>query len=308
MSAAIETSQLGKRYGAKRILDGLDLRADEGRVFGFLGANGSGKTTTIRILLGLAKQSSGSARVLGYAPGSPELRPLIGYCPDVPGFPAWMTGREVLEQAAVLFRLPDQVKRARVEELLEFAGLARTKTRVGGYSRGMRQRLGLAQALINAPRLLILDEPTSALDPMGRRAVLDLIARLRGRTTVFFSTHLLPDVERVCDDVAILDEGRIITSGSLEAVRAQLGGTHDRLLVEVDDVSRLYDALRERDWITGIDGVAAPGALILTVRDPDEAARLLPAEIAAGGFALRRLEPREATLEDVFIGLVGVDR
>ena len=305
MSIAIETTRLSKLYGERRILDDLDLRADDGRVFGFLGANGSGKTTTIRILLGLARPTSGSVSVLGHAPGSAALRPLIGYCPDVPGFPAWMTGREVLEQAAVLFQLPKSVQRARIAELLDFAGLAGTSARVGSYSRGMRQRLGLAQALINAPRLLILDEPTSTLDPMGRRTVLDLISRLRGRTTVFFSTHLLPDVERVCDDVAILDGGRVITAGTLDAVRTQLGGTHDRVLVEVDDAARLYDTLVGKEWITGIDGVAVPGSLIITVRNPEEAARLLPAEIVAGGFGLRRLEPREATLEDVFITLVG---
>ena len=342
---AIRTTGLVKTFGAKRALDGLDLAVEPGSVFGFLGGNGAGKTTTIRILLGLARPTAGSAEVLGHAPGSATVREQVGYCPDVPGFLPWMTAPAVLEHAARLFHLTPTVTRARVGELLDLTGLAGVTTKVGGFSRGMRQRLGLAQALINAPRLLILDEPTSALDPLGRRDVLELMSRLRGRTTVFFSTHLLPDVERVCDAVAILDAGRVVTAGSLEEVRAAAGGARGRLLVEVDDAAALRAALRGQPWLTAIaddDGAPGreagaphagspdadapdprapepgasdpggpttaarkPGTLALVVNDLDEAAARIPAAVAAHGLRLRRLEPQDPSLEDIFVGLVG---
>lgn len=307
MTAAVEITQLVKTYGRHRALDGLDLRVEGGSVYGFLGANGAGKTTALRILLGLARQTSGEVRVLGHEPGSAAVSPLIGYCPDVPGFLPWMTAREVLETSASLFRLPARITRRRVDELLELTGLGGIDARVGGYSRGMRQRLGIAQALINSPALLVLDEPTSALDPLGRRVVLDLLAELRGRTTVLFSTHLLPDVERVCDTVAIIDHGRVLTTGSLAHVRSAFGGVQARIDVEVDDPGRLRSALEGLPWIVALDE-AAPGMLTLTVTDLDEAQRRLPADVAALGLRLRRLKQRDASLEDIFVGMVGVQR
>lgn len=308
MTGAIDIEGLVKTYGRHRVLDGLDLQVEPGSVFGFLGPNGAGKTTVLRILLALANQTAGTVRVLDHDPRSPQVRALVGYCPDVPGFLPWMTAREVLESSASLFRLPAQVTTRRVGELLELTGLATTGSRVGGYSRGMRQRLGLAQALINAPQLLLLDEPTSALDPLGRRVVLELLNELRGHTTVFFSTHLLPDVERVCDSVAIIDRGRVVTAGALEQVRAQYGGVRGRLLIEVDDAERLRVALTGQPWVVGVAEDVTSGALALTVTDLDEAAIRLPAEVVSLGLRLRRLEPRDASLEDVFVGLVGADQ
>ncbi|MDR1449134.1 MAG: ABC transporter ATP-binding protein [Propionibacteriaceae bacterium] len=308
MTAAICVSGLVKVYGRRRVLDGLDLHVEAGSVFGFLGANGAGKTTTLRILLGLAAKTTGSLRVLGCDPGSAQVRALVGYCSDVPGFLPWMTARDVLESSARLFRMTPALTRRRVGELLELTGLARTKSRVSGFSRGMRQRLGIAQALVNAPQLLILDEPTSALDPLGRRVVLELLAALRGQATVLFSTHLLPDAERVCDNVAIIDQGRIVTAGPLDQVRAQSGGVQGRLLVEVDDADRLRKALANQKWVVNVDEQVAPGTLLLTVADLDAAAALLPAAVALHGLLLRRLEPREASLEDVFVGLTGAGR
>ncbi|WP_336662413.1 ABC transporter ATP-binding protein [Leucobacter sp. USHLN154] len=311
-SPAIETRSLTKHYGSRLALDGLNLRVERGSVFGFLGANGAGKTTAIRILLALARATSGSARLLDHAPGSTEVRPLIGYCPDVPGFPSWMTAREVLEQAATLFQLPQSTVRRRVPELLELTGLADTRARVGGYSRGMRQRLGLAQAFINSPQLLVLDEPTSALDPMGRRAVLELITELKGKTTVFFSTHLLPDVERVCDDVAILSNGRVAAEGALRDVRARLGGSRSRLVVETDEPERLREALRAATrvgagsgWVLDV-AEDAPGsrALVVTVDDVEDGAARVAAVVSSLSCRLFRLEPRAASLEDVFVDLV----
>ena len=308
-SSAIAVRGLVKQYGERRVLDGLDLSVEPGSVFGFLGANGAGKTTTIRMLLALARESTGSVRIFGHAPGSAEVRSLIGYCPDVPGFASWMTAREVLEQAASLFQLPKHTIRRRVPDLLDLTGLADTKAKVGGYSRGMRQRLGLAQALVNSPRLLILDEPTSALDPMGRRAVLELITELKGKTTVFFSTHLLPDVERVCDDVAILNAGRVAVAGAIGDVRSRFGNTRGRITVETDQPERLRSELEAEPWVLGI-GDEEPGsrALFLTVDDIEEGAALVAAKVASCGIRLYRLEPHEASLEDVFVHLVEAGR
>lgn len=308
MTPAIDIRGLVKTYDRHHALDGLDLRVEPGSVFGFVGSNGAGKTTTLRIVLGLARPTAGSVRVFGHAPGSPPAREIIGYCPDVAGFPPWMTARDVLDCTAGLFRLPDRVARRRVDELLDLAGLTDVRTRVGGYSRGMRQRLGLAQALINSPELLLLDEPTSALDPLGRRMVLDLLIELRGHTTVFFSTHLLPDVDRVCDSVAIVDAGRVVTAGDIAQVRSAGGGARGRLTVEVDDRERLRAALAGQPWALGIADGPGAGELVLTVADPDEAALRLPAQIAALHLRLRRLEAGEASLEDVFIGLIGGTR
>ncbi|GAB3633503.1 ABC transporter ATP-binding protein [Microbacterium shaanxiense] len=308
-SSAIAVRGLTKQYGDQRVLDGLDLSVEPGSVFGFLGANGAGKTTAIRILLALARENSGTVRIFGNAPGSAEARSLIGYCPDVPGFASWMTAREVLEQAASLFQLSKQTVRRRVPDLLDLTGLADTKAKVGGYSRGMRQRLGLAQALINSPRLLILDEPTSALDPMGRRAVLELITELKGNTTVFFSTHLLPDVERVCDDVAILSAGRVAAAGSIGEVRSRFGSTRGRIIVETDEPGRLRIVLEAEPWVLEIGNTERDSrALLLTVDDIEEGAARVAAKVASCGLRLYRLDPHEASLEDVFVDLVEAGR
>ncbi|MCL2453792.1 MAG: ABC transporter ATP-binding protein [Micrococcales bacterium] len=307
MTPAIETRGLVKAFGEHHALDGLDLTVEPGSVFGFLGPNGSGKTTTLRVLLGLARPTAGTAKVLGHDAGHPRIRHVTGYLPDVPGFPAWMTARQVLELYAGVFGLPRDVARRRVGSLLDLAGLADVTSKVGAYSRGMRQRLGIAQALVNAPDVLLLDEPTSALDPLGRRSVLDLVAGLRGRTTVFFSTHILSDAERVCDTVAIVDAGRVVAAGPLDEVRE--GRTvQRRLLVETDDPARLRAALADEPWVSAVTEGTGPGALEVTTAEPERAALGLPALVARLGLGLTRLEPVEPSLEDVFVGLVGVTR
>jgi ABC-2 type transport system ATP-binding protein len=219
----------------------------------------------------------------------------------VPGFYKWMTATEYLELSARLFALPPTVRRERIETLLELAGLAGVTTKIGGYSRGMKQRLGVAQALINAPRLLLLDEPTSALDPIGRREVLDMIAALAGRTTVFFSTHILADVERVCDTVAVLAAGRVVEQAGIDELKARHGGAH-RVAIEADDPRRLQEALATEDWAAEV--VRDRRELVVEVVDLEAAYRQVPVLCAQLGLALRRFEAVEVTLEDVFVDLV----
>ena len=304
MNAAIETVGLTKTYGATRALDDVNLVVGEGSIFGFLGPNGAGKTTMVRLLTGLAHPTSGSARVLGSEIRAGDaIGSEVGYLPDVPGFYEWMTGTEFLEFAGRLFAVPPATLKGRVKTLLALAGLTDVNTKIGGYSRGMKQRLGIAQALINAPRLLVLDEPTSALDPIGRKDVLEMLASLRGRATVFFSTHILADVDRVCDTVAILDRGRLIMQAPMEELKRRYGAR--KLVLEVTEgADRLADEIGAKPWATSVVR-NNNGAIEVTVADMNAAQREIPAMVAAGGLGLSRLDAGEMQLEEVFVELVG---
>jgi ABC-2 type transport system ATP-binding protein len=302
---AVELLELTKTFGTKKALDAATLSVPRGSVFGFLGPNGAGKTTTLRILAGLARPTTGTARILGQdvGTGGNQVRALVGFLPDVPGFYPWMNARRFLEFAGELFGLSGAVLDERVQGLLELAGLADVDERIRGYSRGMRQRLGLAQALINAPQLLLLDEPTSALDPIGRKDVLDMVASLAGRTTVFFSTHILGDVERVCDVVAILNKGKVVTQSPIEDLKTRHGG--HRIVVDVaSGADDLTSALAGAPWLSRLER-GENGLLYLTVTDLELAHRRIPEAVVALGLGLKRLETEETSLEDVFVELVG---
>ena len=300
---AISITGLVKEYKGAKALDGVDLVVPEGSIFGFLGPNGAGKTTTLRILAGLARPTSGSARIFGQdtTEDADAVHAMIGYLPDVPGFYKWMTAREYLELSAGLFGLPAGVRDERIRTLLELAGLSGVSTKVGGYSRGMKQRLGVAQALINSPRLLLLDEPTSALDPIGRRELLEMIAALAGRTTVFFSTHILADAERVCDTVAVLAAGRVVEQAATDELRSRHGGAQ-RVVIEASDPQALAFALAGEPWA----GTVKPDGreLLVEVADLEVAYREVPALVARLGLSLRHFEADEVSLEDVFVDLV----
>lgn len=304
MNDAIVTTALSKRYGRKHALDSVDLVVPEGSIFGFLGANGAGKTTTMRLLTGLAHPTSGSVRVLGHdvaSAGNP-VRAEIGFLPDVPAFYEWMTAQEFLLFTGRLFHLGNALLHERIDMLLDLAGLHGTNSRIGDYSRGMKQRLGIAQALINAPRLLLLDEPTSALDPMGRRDVLDMVTSLRGRTTVFFSTHILGDVERVCDTVAILDQGRIVAGGPIDELKKRYG--KQKVVVEVTDgADALAHSIEQCDWATSVTR-GSHGAIEVAVLDIEAARRQIPVMVSAQRVGLVLMEAGEMDLEEVFVELV----
>src|SRR5665647_380548 len=275
MSTAILTTALTKAYGQKRALDSMDLVVEEGSIFGFLGPNGAGKTTTLHLLTGLARPTSGSVQILGHdiASVGNSIRAEIGFLPDVPGFYEWMTAEDFLRFAGGLFGIGRRVLDERLEMLLDLAGLGGVTTKIGGYSRGMKQRLGVAQALINAPKLLLLDEPTSALDPMGRKDVLDMLTTLRGRTTVFFSTHILADVERVCDTVAILDLGRVVAQAPIDELNEDIG---------------------RETWATAV-ARGPNGAIEITVKDVGAAQLQIPAMVAARQIGLSLIHISEPT-------------
>jgi ABC-2 type transport system ATP-binding protein len=308
--SAIRIEGLQKTYGAVRALDGLDLEVAAGSVFGFLGPNGAGKSTTLRILTGLAPASAGRAWVAGDEVGGRRHGPLarhFGYLPEEPAFYNWMTPGEFLDHVGRLFGLPAAERRQRSHELLELAGLAQAaKRRIGGFSRGMRQRLGLAQALMNQAPVLFLDEPASALDPAGRKEVLELIERLRGRCTVFMSTHILGDVERVCDTVGIIARGRLVTQGPREDLLARYAIPAFEVETEPSGEAALAawaEALRARPWVSAVN--LSGHTARLTVSDVAAAQQvLLPAALAAG-LVLTRYEMLQPSLEDVFLRLVG---
>ena len=306
---AIETRALTKHFGGILAVDRLDLVVPQGSIFGLLGPNGAGKTTTIRILTGLARPTAGSASVVGIAVDldQPELRRRLGYLDQDPRFYSWMKGRELLELVGRLHGLATSELRARVAEMLERTGLtAAAERRIGGYSGGMRQRLGIAQALLHGPQLLFLDEPVSSLDPEGRRDLLALIAGLRGEATVVFSTHVLSDVERICDRIAILDRGRLVTEGPLDELLAAHARPIYRLVPAPDQdaqVAALIDRLRAAPWTTDVS--IEHDVVRVAVSDPDAASGEILSFVVATGVVLDSFERARPTLEDVFLELVG---
>ena len=212
---------LEKRFGDKEVLRGLDLTVPEGSIFGFVGRNGAGKTTTMKAVLGLLRPDGGEIFVAGerVSYGQTPTNRYIGYLPDVPEFYSFMTPREYLRLCGETMNMPRAEIEERSGELLELVGLGSERHRLRGFSLGMKQRLGIAQALLGQPKLLICDEPTSALDPIGRKEILDILLSVKDRTTVLFSTHILSDVERICTDAALLEGGRIAMQGSIEELK-----------------------------------------------------------------------------------------
>ncbi len=309
---AIEAHGLTKRYGDVLALDALDLAVPAGSVFGFLGPNGAGKTTTLRLLTGLGRPTAGSARVAGCDVGRDgrALRGRIGYLDQDPRFYGWMTGRELLTFVGRAYGLAGAALRARVDATLETVGLSdAARRRIGGYSGGMRQRLGVGQAMLPEPEVLFLDEPVSALDPEGRRDTLELIGRLRGRITVFMSTHILSDVERICDRVAILDRGHLVAEAPIE----ELLSRHARPILELDPeggqeaaVADLVARLRGAPWARDVR--AEHGIVRVVVTDAERAAAEALPIVVAAGVRLARFERVRPTLEDVFLELVGNGR
>lgn len=295
---AIETHSIRKVYGGQVALDDLSLHASRGEVFGFLGPNGAGKTTALKILLGLARPTSGTARVLGRPVGDREVRRQIGYLPEHFRFPDWLTGREFADVHARLAGLPGSERREQVPLALAAVGLTEAAgQQLGTYSKGMLQRIGLAQAIVHQPAVVFLDEPTSALDPVGRRDVRNLIGRLRDAgTTVFLNSHLLGEVELVCDRVAIVNRGRVVRSGSLSAL---LGGEHELRLTVDAATSELVAALGA--W--GVVERLGDRDLRLTTAGP-EAAPAVAAAVVAQGRQLYALVPAQHSLEDVFLGAI----
>ena len=307
--AAISMTALSKRYGRGVVaLDHLTLDVPSGSIFGFLGPNGAGKTTTLRLLAGLAAATDGTGSVAGVKIGGTggDLARNIGYLDQDPRFYPWMRGRELLDMVGQLHGLRGSALKLRVGEVLEIIGLTDAASRrIGGYSGGMRQRLGIGQALINQPRVLFLDEPVSSLDPEGRRDVLEIISRLRGTATVFMSTHILNDVERVCDRIAILNLGHLVVEGPID----ELLDRYAQPIYEIEpepqqpgSIDRLAAAVRGQAWVHDVK--TTPDTVRVFVDDPKVAGPAILPLIAASGVNVTRYERVRPSLEDVFLRLV----
>ncbi|MVN87896.1 ATP-binding cassette domain-containing protein [Deinococcus sp. HMF7620] len=300
---AIETQDLRKAYRGRAVVDGLNLTVPQGEVFGFLGPNGAGKSTTVKMLLGLVKPTGGALQVLGGRPQSPQIRAQLGFLPEQFRFQTWMTGEEFLRFHGRLAGLKAAELRRRVPEVLETVGLGgRGGETLGGYSKGMLQRAGLAGAILARPRLVFLDEPTSALDPIGRVEVREIIERLRADgVAVFLNSHLLAEVEQVCDRVAFVKRGRVLQQGSM---RDLMGGV---LPVDIR-VSHLPPGLL--DTLQGLGEVRhtdtnTPGRADLELWLSGE--DVLPAvadALHAAGARLYALSPRRPDLETMFLDLI----
>jgi ABC-2 type transport system ATP-binding protein len=297
-SPAIYAVGLSKRFGSTMAVNSLSMTVQRGEVFGFLGPNGAGKTTVVKLLLGLARPSGGEALVLGAPLGDRETRRQIGYLPELFRFQGLLTAREVLRLHCRLLALPKAAWEEQTFSALETVGLLeRGDDRVGTFSKGMQQRLGLGVALLGDPALVILDEPTSALDPVGRHDVREIIRGLRGRgSTVFLNTHLLEEAEHVCDRVAVINQGTTLATGSLDellgrqsTVWVKVGGLGQRGWSELDRFGRWH---RENEWIV-VEGI-----------DPPRIADLVAQLVALGG-RIDAVIPQHQSLEARFLELLG---
>ncbi len=289
----ITTRGLTKRYGTTTALDAVDLDVPEGSIYGLAGPNGAGKTTLLGIIAGLRDVTEGEVTI-----GVP--RNDIAVLSDTPQFEKWLTGREVVSLALELSS--PGADTARVEQVLAETGLAEAaRRRVGGYSRGMLQRLGIAATLVSRPRLILLDEPASALDPQGRREVLDLIARLRGSATILFSSHILADVQEVCDTVGILRGGRLLFQGPLHQLL--VGSAVPRYEVRLrGETAPSIAALRAETWVTDVKEFDA-GAFLVEASTLAEAEAGLPRALASAGASVVSMRPEEVSLERAFLEL-----
>lgn len=221
--SVLEISNLSKSFGSHKVINEISFAVPENCIYGLIGANGAGKTTTMKMILGLLKSDGGTIDVCGerVSYGETKTNRLIGYLPDVPEFYNYMRPKEYLKLCAEIVGVEKSETKARIEELLDLVGLDGANKKIGGFSRGMKQRLGVAQALIGDPKLLICDEPTSALDPIGRKEILDILQQIKGKTTVLFSTHILSDVEKICDKIGVLNNGKIVLESKMEDLKLQ---------------------------------------------------------------------------------------
>lgn len=299
----VEARDLRKSYNGVQAVDGLTLEIREGEIYGLLGPNGSGKTTTILILLGLTEPTGGEVRVCGFKPAREPLKVkrLVGYLPENVGFYEDLTARENLRFIARLNGIPDRESKKRIEEVLEQVGLSEVADRlVGTYSRGMRQRLGIADVLIKQPRLAILDEPTTGIDPEGASQILDMIVRMRDERgmTIMLSSHLLHQVQRICDRVGIMHRGQLVAEGSVDELGARTSG--EGLELEVQVVGTGPELIAALEALAGVREVKAEGERLL-IRCEEDVRGAIARTVVEHGAELLELRRRSFTLEEIYL-------
>lgn len=294
----LKIANLKKRFGDKEVLKGVSLSVPEHSVFGFIGKNGAGKTTTMKTILGLLEADEGEIWVAGgkVSYGQTKTNRHIGYLPDVPEFYNFMTPFEYLVFCGEMTGMSINEIRERSWEMLKLVGLGEEKHRIRGFSRGMKQRLGIAQALMNRPKLLICDEPTSALDPIGRKEILDILLAAKEQTTILFSTHILSDVERICSDVAFLNDGKIVIQGKISEVK-EMNMSKD-ILVEMEkeqDIPKLLSVFRDSKSV---------GETSLILKGNEKRMFDIFRYVAEQKIAVKKVERMERTLEALFLEMI----
>lgn len=299
MEDVLTLSCISKAFGKNKVLDNLSFFVPPHTVFGFIGPNGAGKTTTMKIILGLLKPDSGEVFVSGRQVrfGHNDTNQEIGYLPDVPEFYGFMTPREYLSLCGRVAGMPGKECNERADRLLSMVGLEQADKRIRGFSRGMKQRLGIAQALLGSPKLLICDEPTSALDPAGRKEILEILSAVKEDTTVLFSTHILSDVERICDEIAFLNNGKIALLGTLEEVRRMHGSKG----FEVE-----FYRPKDAEWLAARypGGRRASGVKLCYDRGTEQEMMMVMKTLAQNNMGILRLEMQEPALEDLFMEVI----
>ena len=296
---------LSKAFGGQKIIDNLNMTVPEGSVFGFIGQNGAGKTTTMKMVLGLLRPNQGEIIVCNEPVhfGQTKTNQYIGYLPDVPEFYDYMTPIRYLALCGEIIGLSKAETYQRGEELLSLVGLGNVKKTIGGFSRGMKQRLGIAQALLTRPKLLICDEPTSALDPVGRKEILDILRKISSTTTVLFSTHILSDVERICDHAALLNQGRIVVEGTLSEIKALHG--HESLLLEFPVADALHTFKSQEAIQPLLDTAEANGKeIILHSQEMEKVQHTVFRVLAETALCPIKIEIMEPSLESLFLEVI----
>ncbi len=301
----LELNDVFKRFGNVTAIDGLSLSVPEHSVFGFIGRNGAGKTTTMKMVLGFLKPDAGTIRVCGDQVrfGNAKTNRHIGYLPDVPSFYGYMTPTEYLAMCGKIAGMDEKHVKARTRELLELTGLSGMQRRIKGFSRGMQQRLGIAQAMLHEPKLLLCDEPTSALDPIGRKEILDILLLAREHTTIVFSTHILSDVERICDHIGILEKGRLALQGDLSELKQTY--RQDAVTLEFQSGTKLGTLVSEIRGIKNVSNVTlSENALFVSLVDAKDTGAKILEIITSHHLPLTKYEIAEPTLERVFLEAV----
>jgi len=305
----ISTQNLGKSFGEVHALKNLNLQVPDKSIFAFLGPNGAGKTTTIKLLLGLLKPNSGGGTIFGadIVQDSVDIRANIGYLPQDARFYEHMTARQTLDYTAKFFyKGPQSEIDKRIDEMIELVGLGGKADRpIQGFSGGERQRLGIAQAEVNYPDLLILDEPAAALDPQGRRDVLEVMSRIRKYATIFYCTHILDDVQRVSDQVAIVNQGELITQAPIEELLASTGDVAYSVTLR-GDAESVYSQINSLTWVSGIKTAQRGDQTIweISVTDQNAAEDQLMSLLVSSGLKVSDFSRKEHNLEDIFLSIV----
>lgn len=296
----LQVEHVSKRFGSHQIINDLSFQVKENSIYGFIGQNGAGKTTTMKMVLGLMQMDQGKILVNNelVTYGQNHTNQYVGYLPDVPEYYSYMTPKEYLDLCGEITGIHSSERKKRIPELLDLVGLTKADKRIHGFSRGMKQRLGIAQALLNQPKLLICDEPTSALDPLGRKEILDILTSVKDRTTVIFSTHILSDVERICDSIGLLHNGKLAFQKTMEEIHEIHG--NNGLMVE-------FRTAEETQMFVNIypGGNRTGSCQVLFEKRGNADMMNVMKLLLEHGIQPQKLEVCEPTLESLFMEVIG---